>query len=81
MGTLHRASAEWKDLFRKRTSIERWFASAKHSRLLDRHQFLGRERVSLHATMSVLAYLLTALGRLRAGDYQGMRRMRVKMPG
>ena len=43
MGTLHQASSEWKGLFRKRTSIERWFASAKHSRLLDRHQFLGRE--------------------------------------
>ncbi len=80
MGTLHRASAEWKGLFRKRTSIERWFASAKHSRLLDRHQFLGQKRVSLHATMSVLAYLLTALGRLRAGDYKGMQRMSVELP-
>ncbi len=80
MGTVHRASAEWKRLFKKRTSIERYFASAKHSRLLDRHQFLGRERVRLHATMSVLAYLLTALGRLRAGDYPNLRQMDIRLP-
>ena len=41
MGIIHRASEEWKELFKKRTTIERYFASAKHSRLLDRHQFLG----------------------------------------
>ena len=80
MGIIHRASEEWKELFKKRTTIERYFASAKHSRLLDRHQFLGQERVSLHARMSTLGYLLTAWGRLRAGDYEHIRHMHIKLP-
>ena len=80
MGIIHRASEEWKDLFKKRTTIERYFSSAKHSRLLDRHQVLGQERVSLHARMSMLGYLLTAWGRLRAGDYEYMRHMHIKLP-
>ena len=29
-------------------SIERYFSSAKHSRLLNQHQCLGQRRVSLH---------------------------------
>ena len=44
MGVIHRASAEWKRLFRMRPAVERWFSSAKHSRLLDQHQYLGLER-------------------------------------
>ena len=81
MGTVHRASGEWKEIFKKRPSIERYFSSGKQSRLLDKHQYLGlQERVSLHATMSVLIYLLTAWGRLRAGDYDKMRRMTIRLP-
>ena len=80
MGTLHRASEEWKSVFKKRTSIERYFSSTKQSRLLDKHQCLGQERVSLHGRMSTLSYLLTAWGRLMAGDYAHMRHMRIKLP-
>ena len=80
MGTVHRASEEWKEIFKKRPSIERYFSSGKQSRLLDKHQVLGQERVSLHATMSVLSHLLTAWGRLRAGDYDKMRRMTIRLP-
>ena len=80
MGIIHRASEEWKELFKKRTTIERYFSSAKHSRLLDRHQFLGQERVSLHARMSMLGYLLTSWGRLRADDYEHMRHMYIRLP-
>ena len=80
MGTVHRASEEWKDVFKKRTSIERYFSSGKQSRLLDKHQYIGLERVSLHAKLSVLSHLLTAWGRLRAGDYDKMRRMTIRLP-
>ena len=80
MGTAHRASGEWKDGFKKRTSIERYFSSGKQSRLLDKHQYLGLERVSLHAKLSVLSHLLTAWGRLRAGDYDKMRHMTIRLP-
>ena len=54
--------------------------SDKHSRLLDKHQFLGQKRVNLHARMSTLSYLLTAWGRLRAGDYEHMRHMYIRLP-
>lgn len=80
MGTLHRASEEWKEIFKKRTSIERYFSSAKHSRLLNQHQYLGQPRVSLHGRMSTLSYLMTAWGRLMAGDYENMRRMHIRLP-
>ena len=80
MGVIHRASEKWKEVFRKRTSIERYFGSAKHSRLLDKHQCLGRERMNLHGRMSMLSYLLTAWGRLRADDYARMRHMRIRLP-
>ena len=80
MGTLHRASEEWKEIFKKRTSIERYFSSAKHSRLLNQHQCLGQRRVSLHGRMATLSYLLTAWGRLAAGDYEHMRHMRIRLP-
>ena len=80
MGIIHRASPEWKRLFKMRPTVERWFSSAKHSRLLDRHQYLGQDKVSLHARMSLLGYLLTSWGRLKAGDYTGMRQMHIKLP-
>ena len=80
MGVIHRASEKWKEVFRKRTSIERYFGSAKHSRLLDKHQCLGRERMNLHGRMSMLSYLLTAWGRLMADDYACMRHMRIRLP-
>ena len=80
MGTVHRASGEWQEIFKKRTSIERYFSSGKQSRLLDKHQYIGLQRVSLHAKLSVLSHLLTAWGRLRAGDYEKMRRMTIRLP-
>ena len=80
MGIVHRASPEWKRLFKLRPTVERWFSSAKRSRLLDQHQYLGQDRVSLHARMSLLGYLLTSWGRLKAGDYAGMRQMHIRLP-
>ena len=80
MGILHRASDEWKYIYKKRTSIERYFSSAKQSRLLDRHQHLGLERVGRHALMATLTYMMTVWGRLMAGDYEHMRHMHIRLP-
>ena len=80
MGIVHRASSMWKEIYKKRTSIERHFSSVKHSRLLDKHQYLGLERVGLHARMSTLTYMMTVWGRLMAGDYEGMRQMHIRLP-
>ena len=80
VGLLPRCSAEWKAEYKKRPSEERYFSSAKHSRLLDTHRCLNGQKFSLHVAMSTLAYLATALAHLKADDYAHMRHMRIKMP-
>ena len=80
IGILPRFTDDFKRIYRMRTGIERYFRSSKHSRLLDRHQFLEMAKVSLNAKVSRLAYLATALARLKANDYAGMRLMTVRLP-
>ena len=80
MGLLARCSEEWKAEYKKRPTIERYFSSGKHSRLLDTHRNLNMFKVSLHVMMSMLAYLATALAHLQADDYTHMRHMRIKLP-
>lgn len=80
VGLLPRCSEEWQGEYKKRPIIERYFSSDKHSRLLNTHRYLNIEKVSLHAAMSTLAYLATALAHLQADDYDHMRHMRIKLP-
>ena len=80
VGLLPRCSAEWKAEYKKRPSIERYFSSAKHSRLMNVHRYLNISKDSLHAAMSMLSYLATALAHLKAHDYAHMRHMRIKLP-
>ena len=80
MGLLPRCSVEWKAEYKKRPSEERYFSSAKHSRLLDTHRYLNGQKVSLHEVLSTLAYLATALAHLNADDYAHMRYMRIRLP-
>ena len=44
MGLIPRFSTEWKRLYSLRSSVERYFRSAKHSRGLNQHQTLGIEK-------------------------------------
>ena len=80
VGLLPRCSEEWKAEYKKRTTEERFFSSAKQSRLLDTHRYLNGQKVSLHVVLSTLAYLATALAHLKADDYAHMRHMRIKLP-
>ena len=80
VGRLPRASKRWRRLYKSRTVIERLFSSMKRSRLLDEHSYLGIKKVQLHTLLSLLAYAGTMLARLLAGDYEGMREMRIQMP-
>ena len=80
VGLLPRCSEEWKAEYKKRPSEERYFSSAKHSRLLNTHRYLNIFKVSLHMAMSTLVYLATALAHLQADDYAHMRFMRVRLP-
>ena len=81
MGIVPRFSKAWKELYKKRTAIERWFSSGKRSRLLNSHQHLTKAKIELHAEMSMLASLLTALTHLKANDYEHMRHMTIKLLG
>lgn len=80
LGLLPRCSDEWKDEYKKRTSIERHFSSVKHSRLMNQHRNFNIIHMSLHVLMSTLAYLATALAHLQADVYAHMRHMRIKLP-
>ena len=80
VGLLPRCSEEWKIEYKKRPTIERYFSSGKHSRLLDTHRNLSIFKVSLHVALSMLAYLATALAHLQADDYAHMRHMRIRLP-
>ena len=80
VGLLPRCSEEWKAEYKKQPSEERYFSSAKHSRLLDTHRYLNGQKVSLHVLLSILSYLATALARLKADDYAHMRHMRIRLP-
>ena len=80
IGILPRFTDEWKRIYRMRPSIERYYRSGKHSRLLNQHQCMTIAKLSLHVRMSRLAYLSTVLAHLKADDYVGMRHMRVKLP-
>ncbi len=80
VGLLPRCSEEWDDRYKLRTVIERYNSSAKHCRLLNQHRYLNIGKVSLHAAMSMLGYLSTALAHLKADDSAHMRHMRIKLP-
>ncbi len=66
-GPVRRNSAEWRQLYRLRQSVERVFKSMKQSRRLNGHCVRGLKRVALHAAMSVLAYSATLLVQTLAG--------------
>ena len=80
VGRLARTTRRWKRLYRRRTTVERAFRSLKHSRLLNQHQFRGSAKVRLHASLALLAYCATMLARVQAGQLDGMRKMRVRVP-
>ena len=75
LGTIHRGSKRWKSLYRLRQSVERVFKSAKESLRLERHFIRGLRKIALHCLMSVLAFQVTALTRLRLGQPELLRWM------
>ena len=80
VGRVARASQEFKDLYRHRQTIERFFRSLKHSRLLDQHRYRSFTKVKLHAALALLTYVATMLNKVLCGRIQSMRQMRVRTP-
>ena len=79
IGIVPRQSKTWRDLYLKRQGVERYFSSAKRSRLLDKHQYLTMRKVQTHVALSVLTYLATMYARIKAGDADSMRQMRIRV--
>ena len=80
VGRLPRTTRRWKRLYKRRTTVERAFRSLKHSRLLNQHQFRGLAKVRLHSSLALLTYCATMLARVQAGQMDGMRKMRIRVP-
>ncbi len=79
IGIVPRFTGLWRKIYKKRTEIERWFSSGKRSRLLDKHQLLKMGKIRLHVNVSMLAWLMTALARLKTDDYRRMRHMYIRV--
>ena len=79
VGPVARSSEEWGVLYAEHPVIERMFGSMKTSRNLNQHQYRGQNKVEAHANFAVLTYLGTMLGRARAGEFDRVRHMRVKL--
>ena len=62
-----------------RQGIERFFSSAKRSRLLDKHQYVDMRKIEAHVALSMLTYLATMYARIEAGDADRMRHMRIQV--
>ena len=75
LGPIYRGSEKWKAIYGLRQSVERVFKSVKESLRLNRHYVRGIRKVALHAIMSVLAFQLTAITRLRLGQPELLRWM------
>ncbi len=65
-GPVFRGSREWRNLYRRRQSVERIFKSAKEFRSLENHYIRGLKQMTLHAAMSVLTYAATVFVQTRA---------------
>jgi Transposase DDE domain len=63
IGTKPRETGRFKDLYRKRGSIEREFGRLKHEWALLPLRTRGLDRVRLHADLTILAKLGCALAR------------------
>jgi transposase len=61
-----RETLRWRGLYRKRASVEREFGRLKHEWALAPLRVRGIERVRLHADLTILAKLASALARARA---------------
>jgi hypothetical protein len=61
-----RDSKRWGKLYAQRSAVEREFGRLKHEWALLPLRVRGRERVALHADLTILAKLACALARARA---------------
>lgn len=79
IGIVPRQSKEWRDKYKMRMGVERYFSSGKRSRLMNKQKYLEMCKVEAHVALSILTYLGTVYTRIKAGDRKNMREMRVQV--
>ncbi len=73
IGPIARISSQWKELFSKRTSVERVNSRLKETRRLRKFCFRRIRKVTVHCLMSVLAMQASAVSQARAGNVYELR--------
>ena len=68
-----RGCKEWQALYHKRVGLEHCSSRLKEARRLGTHQFQGFERISVHATLALLAMIAVALSRAKYGQLEQIR--------
>lgn len=67
-GIIPRWTEEWKLLYAKRTSVERYFGRIKENRRLERHCYRGMAKIQAHCLLSVLTAQAKAVVQIEAGN-------------
>jgi hypothetical protein len=71
--SIPRESAEWAEIYSRRTAIERVNSKLKEHRRLDSHCHRGFAKVRLHCLMSVLSLAITAVTEANANNIERVR--------
>ena len=77
-GKLARSNSEYLQKYSTRPSIERFFGSAKETRLLDTHRYTKPSKVLLHVGLSFITYLATMLMHAQDGRIGDIRKMAIR---
>ena len=72
-GPLARDSYKWKDLYKKRTAVERVYSRLDTSFGFENHTIRGLEKMKLRVSMAYMAMLAMALGRIKDNKAEKMR--------
>jgi hypothetical protein len=72
---LARSSYAWKQIYKKRTAVERVNSRLDRVFGFEEHYIRGLKKMTLRCTLALLVMLVMALGRVREKKVQNLRRL------
>ena len=72
-GPVARDSYKWKDIYKKRSSVERVYSRLDTSFGFENHTIRGQKKMKLRVGMAYMAMLAMALGRIKDNQEENMR--------
>lgn len=72
-GPVARDSYKWKDIYKKRSSVERVYSRLDTSFGFENHTIRGQKKMKLRVGMAYMAMLAMALGRIKDNQQENMR--------